>query len=137
LEKTGIMQGERARQITGRYTRAVVARYDETTPAWKQRWKGLVGAMGEALPLYATGRRDLEGIYLELHHRTNGSVQELNNIVTQAADKLIRKRDPAHESITEALLDQSRINLATEIHQRAAFETTRRAARQPSGKREA
>lgn len=125
LEITSFMTEARGLQIANRVLHAEVAEYGKQSDNWRGRWKGLVTAMADALPLYATGREELRPLAEELHHMCHGSVQALNLILTQTARDLIELPDPTQETVTLERLKGTRVNLATERHVDAELERTR------------
>ncbi|MET3206232.1 UNVERIFIED_ORG: hypothetical protein ABIB21_003051 [Arthrobacter sp. UYEF13] len=116
LEVTNLTRGTRGMQIANRFIRAEVAEYTPESQDWMPRWAGLVGAMADALPLYATRPDTLRALAGQLHGITGGSVQALNLMLTQAARELIELQDPHGEVITLERLRAARVNLATEEH---------------------
>lgn len=124
VEKTSIMDGTRGLQVANRFIRAGVADYDEQSTNWKGRWKGLVGAMADALPLYGATRHDMQSVASQLHKACNGSVQALNLMVTQASRHLIGLGDHTQETITLELLQSTLVNIETERHLRVNLAKT-------------
>lgn len=74
LELTRLTQGTRGMQIANRFIRAEVADYGKRSKDWGPRWAGLVSAMADALPLYATRPEHLKSLAGQLHDLTGGSV---------------------------------------------------------------
>lgn len=124
LEVTNLTRGTRGMQIANRFIRADVAEYTKESQDWMSRWAGLVTAMADALPLYATRPETLKALAGPLHGMTGGSVQALNLMLTQAARELIELEDPHGETITLERLRTARVNLATEDRIRAELGAT-------------
>jgi hypothetical protein len=130
VERTSIMEGARGLQISNRFLRVEVAEYGKESPGWMMHWKGLVGAMADALPLYGTSRSGLQRASTQLHEMCDGSVQAFNLMLTQAAHQLIELGDHTQETVTLDRLQDVRFNLATEQHMKAELEkTTKKASR--------
>jgi hypothetical protein len=126
VEKTSIMSRTRGLQTANRFIRAEVADYGKRSVNWKGRWKGLVGAMADALPLYGDTRQEMEGIAGPLYEACGGSVQALNLMATQASRQLIGLGDHTQETITLERLQGTLVNLATEQHIRTKLERARK-----------
>jgi hypothetical protein len=139
VEKTSIMDGRvRGLQVANRFIRAEVADYGKHSENWKGRWKGLVGAMADTLPLYGATKPEMQMIARELHTACNGSVQALNLMATQAARQLIELGDHTQETMSLDRMQSTLRNLATEQHNRAQMEkTAARAARSARATRQA
>jgi hypothetical protein len=125
LELTNLTRGTRGMQIANRFISADVAEYTPRSEDWMSRWAGLVSAMADALPLYATRPYTLRALAGQLHSMTGGSVQALNLILTQAAREVIELEDPHGEVITLKRLQAARVNRATEDHIREELDRTK------------
>ena len=114
LAETALLAGTAGEQLTGRFIRTELTRYNLSDTEQKQTWAGIVKSFESALPLFEHTPGSLAPLNGYLRERTNGSIGSLWRLLKRAATMLVDSDGP--ETITQELLDGIVIDMAAEQH---------------------
>jgi len=114
LQTNALLSGDRGQQLSARFTRFDMPRFNLSDPDQVHEWRGIVNAFDTALPLMEHEKGSLLKLSTYLHQRTGGSIGSLGRLITSAALELIINPDGRPETITKELLDDQRIDETAE-----------------------
>lgn len=114
LASAQLLSGPRGQQLSARFTKMDLPRFNFGHPVEAAQWAGIVKKFEDALPLSHHTPGTLLRLSPYLYERTNGSIGSLGKLITSTAIGLIMDEDPAKEAITQDLLDEQVLDIAAE-----------------------
>lgn len=115
LENSGLLAGDRGRQIRGRFISAPLRPFTLANDDEKGLWNGIIKQFEKDLCLFNHQPGELLKLSTYLHQRTGGSIGSLGRILTGTASWLIYQGvDPGEEKLTRELLDETRLDMTAE-----------------------
>lgn len=115
LNHGALLAGERGQQLSGRFSRVDLTRYNLSSPEEAKVWRGIIHSFEAKLPLAEHTPGTLVQHANYLHDRTGGSIGSVGRLLTGAAMDLILDSSH-HEEITLDLLDDQLLDMAAEDH---------------------
>jgi hypothetical protein len=112
VEREGLFNGTRGRQIAGRFTLM------ETVPfPYTPEWQGLVASLEQALRLHRHSTGTLSKLDRYLHQRTGGMIGSLSHLIRGAAIDAVLA---GTEKITKTLLESVELDHAADHYRTRA-----------------
>ena len=117
LNNGALLAGERGQQLSGRFSRIDLTRYNQSSPDEARTWREIIRAFETKLPLADHTTGTLKPLAAYLHDRTGGSIGSLGRLLTGAAMDLVLTDDTTtREEITLEQLDKQLLDMAAETH---------------------
>jgi hypothetical protein len=114
LDNGALLGGPRGQQLSARFVRADLTRFNHSDPVQAHEWKAIVSKFEKSLNLAEHIPGTLVKMSPYLHARTNGSIGSLGKLVAGTAIDLILNPDGRPEAITEDLLRDEILDMAAE-----------------------
>ncbi|GAB3123315.1 TniB family NTP-binding protein [Glaciibacter psychrotolerans] len=109
-----LFNGNRGRQISGRFNLVKMERLKRTNPDGRAAWKQLITGFEKNLPLRDHKLGTLPAMHEYLFDRTNGSIGSLGRLLTGAAIDIITDGGGRPELITREMLEEQVLDIAAE-----------------------
>jgi hypothetical protein len=114
LDSGALLAGSRGQQLSARFIRTDLSRFNRSDPVQERDWKAIVSKFEKSLPLFDHVPGTLVKLSRHLHDRTNGSIGSLGKLITGAAIDLILDPAGRPEAITTTILDDQILDIAAE-----------------------
>ena len=114
LDNGALLGGPRGQQLSGRFVRTDLTRYNHSDPEQARDWKAIVSKFEKSLILADHVPGTLVQMSAYLHARTNGSIGSLGKLIAGTAIDLILNPDGRPEAITADLLRDEILDMAAE-----------------------
>jgi hypothetical protein len=114
LDNGALLGGSRGQQLSARFARTDLTRFNHSDPDRAAEWYNIVGTFEKSLCLADHEAGSLREMSRYLHERTNGSIGSLGRLLAGTAIELIVDPDGRPEALTKELLDDQTLDMAAE-----------------------